>query len=150
MELPKTYTEVTILLESLIKTLTLQGYYMEPEGHKVVPYGTLSKIMRQCAKDMKRPFVHIKREYAYGIGGWNMSGMSITMPKLKYMSPIANVLMLAAKETDYMKDPIHTRYYTSLWYFRFNDLDLFLDFLEQLHTRPEFRKALRLPDEVTP
>jgi hypothetical protein len=150
MELPKTYTEVTTLLESLIETLTLKGYYMEPEEHKIVPYGTLSKVMRQCARDMKRPYVHIRREYSYKNGGYSMSGMSITMPKLKYLAPITNVLMLAAKETDYMRDPIHTRYYTSLWYFRFNNLDLFFDFLEQLHTRPEFRKALRLPDEVTP
>ena len=136
--LPETYVKVNNMLVDSLNTITLKGYYLVPNNISTIPYGTFRKMMRQCAKEMGRPFVKISIHKSYA---W------IFFPRRKYLSPIANILSLAASTQP--DAPIHGYHEQTNWCFKFNDMTLFNEFLEQLHTRPEFRKALRLPEEVT-
>lgn len=136
--LPETYVEVSTMFADLLNTLTLKGYYLVPNNHDTIPYATLCKIMRWCAKEMGRPFVKISIHKSYA---W------ISFPRRKYLSPIANVLSLV--ESKQRDAPVCGYHEISNWRFKFNDMTLFNEFLEQLHTRPEFRKALKLPEKVT-
>ena len=137
--LPETYVKVNNMFADSLNTLTLKGYYLVPDNISTIPYGSFRRMMRLCAKDMGRPFVKISISNSYA---W------ISFPQRKYLAPIANVLSLAA--TSGRNDPIYAYHEISNWRFKFNDIELFNSFLEQLHTRPELRKALKLPEEVTP
>jgi len=137
--LPETYVEINTMLSDLMDTLTLKGYYLVPWKPCIIPPCSINRTMRQCAKDMGRPFVKISNNRNFAL---------MTIPKRKYLAPIANLLLLAASDTT--GRAVVDRSEETNWRFLFNDMELFKSFLEQLHTRPELRKALKLPEEVTP
>lgn len=145
--LPETYVKINNMFADSLNTLTLKGYYLVPNTYNIstipynistIPYGTFHKIMRLCARDMGRPFVKIEIHKSYA---W------ISFPRRKYLSPIANVLSIV--ESNQWGAPVYGYHERTNWCFKFNDMTLFNEFFEQLHTRPEFRKALKLPEEVT-
>lgn len=114
----------------------------------------VSRICRAVAKELRRPFIQMNPV----IRRWNWEIASggtyrakpipaqwlhaeVTIPCLKYLAPIAAPLLLAAGEDP--TDPVYRREKATLWQFRINSYELWLDYRVSMD-RPEMRKARRM------
>jgi len=154
--------------------LNPDGSYNYDRSELGVPAFIVRRIIRQAAKELKRPFI-VASEYIelHGMDWKIAQGLpraerrfkvittSLKIPNRKYLSPIITPLLMAGTENknipwnDRVKYPILKHVGSSVVSIVFTNHDILDEYMEQMQTREEMREAMRLPalpksTEVTP
>jgi hypothetical protein len=144
--------------------LNPDGSYNYDRSDLGVPNFIVRRIVRQAAKELKRPFV-VASEYIELHGmDWKIAQdlpraerrfkvitTSLKIPNRKYLSPIITPLLMAGTEnknipwSERTKYPILKHVGPSVVSIVFTDQKLFNEYTHEIQTREEMRAALRMP-----
>lgn len=159
-------TEINTSLGNMLETgIFRDDYIFDHDGNDwrktYVPETTMRKVARAMASELKRPFViagkYYQRKYDHRTDHgrpWSelpiiFSHAHLQVPRVKYMSPIINPLMLASEPRSYRYNyrgeqaNAITHYFACKWIsFHFKDAQIFDDYLAQVTSVPEMRAAI--------
>ena len=121
----------------------------------------IRKVARDVAKEMKRPFVQGGEYFSNGTHKRDADGKYewipystpqwskayITVPRRGYLCPIITPLELSAVSVYRSTGSNHiiSRHGSTYWQFDIMSREIWTDYYQALQTRPEMRKALKLP-----
>lgn len=155
--LPSKYLD----LSNDLRALTLE--IMEQTIHKArwsdfMPNNGMAKFARALAKDLKRPFIPY---FGWSQGGGEhqtFKGMSVEIPNVQYLRPIAAPLLLVSRDIPgniywsrrFNDDaPVIShgviKSYTTFYFRGQEGLEIFNNWLSRTQNDPDMRKALKLP-----
>ena len=144
--------------------LNPDGSYNYDRRDLGVPDFIVRRIVRQAAKELKRPFI-VASEYIELHGmewkeaqdlprsqrRFKVMTTSLRIPNRKYLSPIITPLLMAGTEnkgipwSERAKYPILKHVGPTVVSITFTDQNLFDEYTHEIKTREEMRAALRLP-----
>jgi hypothetical protein len=146
-------------LSEPINKMLETGFFIQPtyyKSHLVTPI-QIQKIARKVAAEQKRPFVEVWLNSTSGKHIWNTSDnkmvwiphpetwMSavLSFPRRKYTSPLITPLSLPVG--DRYDSDVTSNHQKTYWCFTVRNQTIWSEYYEATQTRPEMRKALRLP-----
>lgn len=159
----KTLSAVFAFIQKPIDDMIATGLFHEPAWEdQMVSTVQIRKVARDVAKELKRPFVQggeyfsngtHKRDadgkyewIAYDTPQWSKA--YITIPKRAYLCPLIAPLELSAVshyKVGSIPSIIISRHASTYWHYDIMSHEIWTDYYEALQTRPEMRKALKLP-----
>ena len=159
----KTLSAAFAFIQKPIDDMIATGLFHEPKSEDGMITGPqIRKVARDVAKEMKRPFVqggeyfsngtHVRdadgkfQWRAYDTPQWSKA--YIIVPRRAYLCPLIAPLELSAVSVYRIGNTpatIISRHGHTYWQFDIMSREIWTDYYEALQTRPEMRKALRLP-----
>jgi hypothetical protein len=158
----KTLSAVFAFIQKPIDDMIATGLFHEPVWEdQMISTVQIRKVARDVAKELKRPFIQGGEYFSHGThkrdadGKYEWTAYStpqwskayITVPKRGYLCPIITPLELSAVSVYRSTGSNHiiSRHGSTYWQFDIMSREIWTDYYQALQTRPEMRKALKLP-----